>query len=977
MRTRRSAVLVLLASLAASCVGGSPFAPDISRRADIAPAPPSVRISEIHYDNAGTDVGEAIEISGPAGTSLAGYSLVLYNGNVPAASPSYSTTNLSGTIPATCGARGVVVTNYAVNGIQNGDPDGVALVNNGTVIEFLSYGVTTTPMTASNGPAAGLVATDIGVKESSTTPIGQSLHRNGAGTWFAPSASSFGTCNDNDAAPPAPVVTSVVVSPTNPSVAAGATQAFTATAYDATHTAVPGVVFTWSSGNAAAATVNVNTGVASGVALGTATITATAPNSVSGNTLLTVTAAAPPPVLPATRFSEIHYDNAGTDVGEAIEVEGPAGTNLAGWSVVLYDGNGGPMYGTTALTGTIPANCKSGTRGVIVVNYPANGLQSGSPDGFALVNASNQVVEFLSYEGVMTATDGPAANMQSIDILVSENNSPVGQSLARKSDGAWEGPIASSFGTCNADATTAPPTGGSISFSGRSAITDPALPVGFQAQIFATVKDANNNTITPGITWSSDTPDIASIDQRGVITALKAGTAIFRATTPDAVTATYSLPMIVATSGNASYIGNAAFGEPTDSDPSDDYIVRRPEFTSSFSYRRNTPNWVAYEIDPTDFGGQDRCNCFTYDPELPASFTRYTTADYTGAGAIAGYGIDRGHLARSFDRTAGSLDNAHAFLFSNIVPQSADLNQGPWAVMENDLGDMVRTGGKEVYVITGVAGHIGTIKNEGLITIPAYMWKVAVIMQHDKGLADVVNGTELQVIAAVMPNIPGVKSVDWNTYRVSVDSVEALSGYDLLALLPDNIEAQLESGNHFPVASAGGAYTGAEGSSVALNGSASIDPDQGDVLSYSWNFGDGTSGTGVSPSHVFANNGTYTVTLIVTDQKGAATTATTTATIMNVAPTVTISSAASWQVGVASAVSVTYTDPNPKDAPFVVRMNWGDHSSLTQFITTLLPTTPYLRTHTYAAPGSYTVTVAVTDRDGAVGTQVLTVVVQP
>ena len=49
--------------------------------------------------------------------------------------------------------------------------------------------------------------------------------------------------------------------------------------------------------------------------------------------------------------NELHYDNAGTDAGEAIEVAGPAGTDLAGWSVVLYNGSGGAVYGTDPLSG--------------------------------------------------------------------------------------------------------------------------------------------------------------------------------------------------------------------------------------------------------------------------------------------------------------------------------------------------------------------------------------------------------------------------------------------------------------------------------------------------------------------------------------------------------------------------------------------------------------------------------------------------
>ena len=45
-------------------------------------------------------------------------------------------------------------------------------------------------------------------------------------------------------------------------------------------------------------------------------------------------------------INEIHYDNVGTDANEAIEVEGPAGTDLSGYKLVLYNGNGGAMYST-------------------------------------------------------------------------------------------------------------------------------------------------------------------------------------------------------------------------------------------------------------------------------------------------------------------------------------------------------------------------------------------------------------------------------------------------------------------------------------------------------------------------------------------------------------------------------------------------------------------------------------------------------
>ena len=984
MRTRpRNAALLLLAAFSVACSEQTPVAPVVAARHDVGIAAlPPVRFSEFHYDNAGADVGESIEISGPAGTNLTGYSVVLYNGNGGvsyAAGGGSSSLTLSGTIPANCTlnpARGVIT--LTVVGLQNGSPDGFALVQGGTVVEFLSYEGS---FVATNGPAVGQTSTDVGVIEPDNAPVGSSLKRSGGGTWSGPSANNFGTCNDDDTPPPAAVVASVIVSPVNPSVQIGLTQAFTATALDASNVPIAGVAFTWTSSAPTVATVNAS-GTATGVSAGPSTITATAPNGVSGGTVLTVTAAPPPANLPLTRFTEIHYDNAATDVNERIEIEGPAGINLTGWSVILYNGTGGAAYSTVNLSGTIPATCTDPTRGVIVVSFAQDGIQNAGTgiqtivsDGFALINSSNEVVEFLSYEGTFVASGGPASGVLSTDIGVQENGSPLGQSLKRTAAGTWQNPSTANFGACNGGGGT-PLFNSSIAFTGRTATSDPALPVGFQDQIFGDVRDASGATVRTTLAWTSETPAIASIDARGVITALGVGNAQFRATSADGtITASYILPTRIAVAGAAVYAGNAEFGEPTDGNPVDDFILRRTEFTSSFSNIRNTPNWVAYELDSTHFGAEDRCDCFTYDAELPASYTRYTTADYTGAGTIAGYGIDRGHLARSFDRTSGSLDNARSFLFSNIIPQAADVNQGPWAVMENFLGNLASTQNKEVYIIAGVAGNKGTVRNEGLIVIPAFVWKVAVVMPRNQGLGNVVTGAEPEIIAVVMRNDAGAPRADWNASRVTVDSVEALSGYDLLALLPDFIESQLESGNRFPVARAGGPYSGVEGASIAFSAATTTDADVGDVLTYAWNFGDGTTGTGVSPSHVFVNNGSYILTLTVTDSKGAKSSVTSNTVVINSVPVVTATPPASWQAGVSKTVGVKFTDANPKDAPFVVRINWGDGTAITQFVSTILPAAPIPRPHTFAIAGSYTITITVTDRDGGVGLTTLTAVV--
>ena len=87
------------------------------------------------------------------------------------------------------------------------------------------------------------------------------------------------------------------------------------------------------------------------------------------------------------------------------------------------------------------------------------------------------------------------------------------------------------------------------------------------------------------------------------------------------------------------------------------------------------------------------------------------------------------------------------------------------------------------------------------------------------------------------------------------------------------------SPNGPPVARPGGPYAGAVGDTIRFDGGGSSDPD-GDAIAYVWNFGDGSTGTGATPAHVYVAAATFTATLVVTDSKGAQSPpATTTATI--------------------------------------------------------------------------------------------------
>ncbi|MGB0186398.1 MAG: T9SS type A sorting domain-containing protein [Flavobacteriaceae bacterium] len=154
----------------------------------------TVFINELHYDDAGADAEEGVEIAGPAGTSLATYTITAYNGNGGA---SYKTESLSGVIPD-LNNTGYGTVFFPISGLQNGAPDGIALDNNGTLIQFLSYEGS---FAATNGVASGVTSTDIGVAETSSTADGESLQLTGSGTtyenftWSGPTTNTYDAIN--------------------------------------------------------------------------------------------------------------------------------------------------------------------------------------------------------------------------------------------------------------------------------------------------------------------------------------------------------------------------------------------------------------------------------------------------------------------------------------------------------------------------------------------------------------------------------------------------------------------------------------------------------------------------------------------------------------------------------------------------------------------------------------------------------------
>ncbi len=155
-------------------------------------------------------------------------------------------------------------------------------------------------------------------------------------------------------------------------------------------------------------------------------------------------------------INEFHYDNrAEGDGNEFIEVGCNANIGVTGYKIIRYNGKNENTYGAPL---ELDGICSPTRNNFIVVDVTdADGLQNGAPDGLALIDDQNNVIEFISYEGSFTAANGPAEGMTSQDVGVSESNSNAeGLSLqlmgtgCDRSDFEWRGnPIAQTKGTLN------------------------------------------------------------------------------------------------------------------------------------------------------------------------------------------------------------------------------------------------------------------------------------------------------------------------------------------------------------------------------------------------------------------------------------------------------------------------------------------------------------------------------------------------
>ena len=216
------------------------------------------------------------------------------------------------------------------------------------------------------------------------------------------------------------------------------------------------------------------------------------------------------------------------------------------------------------------------------------------------------------------------------------------------------------------------------------------------------------------------------------------------------------------------------------------YLMIKPQYQLSYNRSKATSNWTAWRLDSSWIGNTPRQDDFRPDPALPIGWYQVTDTDYSGSG------YDRGHLCPSGDRTNSVPNNSATFLMTNMMPQLPANNQGPWEDLESYCRTLAGQG-NEIYIMAGPTGNIGTIA-QGRVVVPQVTWKVVlVIPSGNNDLSRINKGT--RAFGIIVPNQAsgGVNINDlWRKYRVTVDGVEALTGYNFFSNIPINTQAIIE-----------------------------------------------------------------------------------------------------------------------------------------------------------------------------------------
>lgn len=226
-------------------------------------------------------------------------------------------------------------------------------------------------------------------------------------------------------------------------------------------------------------------------------------------------------------------------------------------------------------------------------------------------------------------------------------------------------------------------------------------------------------------------------------------------------------------------VDNCSQGCPSGGGP---LTLNRQAYSLNNNASTKFANWVAYRITKsTPASGRPR-NWQT-DPDIPAGET-LDPVDYNGANVALK--VDRGHQA-NLASMAGVSDWQTLNYLSNITPQKSDLNQGPWARLEDQERNLSQDAAvDEVYVMTGplYEKFIGTLPGTNKVhTIPSGYWKIVSVGKSPQD----------GLYASFIMNQETPKGANFCDYRATVEQIEQRSGLTFWNELPQAVQTALKS----------------------------------------------------------------------------------------------------------------------------------------------------------------------------------------
>ena len=228
-----------------------------------------------------------------------------------------------------------------------------------------------------------------------------------------------------------------------------------------------------------------------------------------------------------------------------------------------------------------------------------------------------------------------------------------------------------------------------------------------------------------------------------------------------------------------------------------DYVVNtyydgsNRNYTHLYDKSMMTSLWTAYPLNSTHMGSLSRPGSWYYSPSIDETYQ----ADLTDR-SYSGDVYSRGHMIPNGSRNGNSVMQKQTFYVTNSVPQRQDkFNGSIWNALEQAV--QAEAAGEEIYVVTGVTfNKVGETKTISYVSpsdnssqkcaIPNYFYKLVLKVKYSGSTV-----TSASTIGFWFEH----KDYDNSTYvnyAVSVDEIEAWTGFDFFVNLPDTVEATAE-----------------------------------------------------------------------------------------------------------------------------------------------------------------------------------------